>query len=161
MKKLRESPKSAERASYDALLRMVHSGASLRAPEFSNTRAILMEEGLLYRDPKTNEYAIPGTLIAQEIQRQEAPPQTAVDVRGTGEEAGMLIWGDASIELKGTAWRALKTLWDRRPQYVPLDDLKPDPRNSVQRLRDELGRRGCGHLIENKYRVGYRLITGI
>jgi hypothetical protein len=125
-----------------------------------NERAILMEEGLLYRDGTTGEYVVPGTLIVDQVLRDSSlKTELAAVVTESPTGEGGTLWVEGTcIGLKGNAWRVLRLLWDRRGEYLSLDELKPDSRNSIQRLREELKRHNCAYLVENEYGKGYRFL---
>ncbi|MBX7134011.1 MAG: helix-turn-helix domain-containing protein [Fimbriimonadaceae bacterium] len=168
IRRLRESTDPDERRSFELLVRVVQNGGEDRTTGDVPERAILMEEGLLYRQVSTDSghtpritWSVPGELIQNQIRREaNLPVEEAVVVPETNsEEGGTLVCGQTRIELKGNPWKVLRKLAEHRGEFLPLAQLGGDARNSIQRLREELRKHSCDHLIENEYGRGYRFIT--
>jgi DNA-binding response OmpR family regulator len=160
IRKLKGSSHPDERRSFERLVKIVQEGGQDRTLEGMNERAILMEDGLLYREGRSGYYVVPGSLIADQVLQDAAtvPDVITVTTNSFSEDVGTVTVGNARIELKGNTWRVLKKLWEARGEFLSLKQLEPDPRNSLQRLREELKRHNCCHLIENEYGRGYRFI---
>jgi hypothetical protein len=162
VRRLQQSTDPNEVSAFEMLLTIPKEGS---LPENPISRAILVEDGLVHRDLKTGRYVIPGKLIRAQVgraSRWSAPegrrPEAVVRVDPTASDEGDLLYGDKSVRLRGQPWKVLQKLYDGRGNFFTLVELDGG-RNSVQRLRDELERIGCGHLVENVYRRGYRFVS--
>jgi hypothetical protein len=149
---------------YGMLLRLPTQAEDLlwTSPEAYRARAILIEDGLLYRNHLTGSYKIPGRLVSDYLRgisfvRSEpsSSSEPRLEAHEDEENCGRLIYGDKDVELRGQSWKNIRKLLTNKGQYLALDEFEGG-RNGIKRLRDELKILGLDDRLENEYKRGYR-----
>jgi DNA-binding winged helix-turn-helix (wHTH) protein len=165
--RLRTSEEREIKAAHLGLLAFAR-GQPLVLP--ARSRDILLGEGLLFRDPGTSGYAIPGELFRKElvfeggggftVQLQPDPVEP--------DRQGIAIARDdvrqQPVRLSGGPWSVLQVLFAEAPRFVSLDELRARThlqtenavRSAIQRLTADLRSAGVEGLVENQYGKGYR-----
>lgn len=136
----------------------------------AQSRDILLGEGLLFRDPASNTYRLPGELFRRQLVLTGKGALTVelVPTETEPHRQGIVSFEEGArrldLELSGGSWRVLQVLFDEAPRFVSLKELQEHThlttdnavRSAIQRLSSELRTAGIEGLVENQYGKGYR-----
>lgn len=149
------------------------------APRDADIRLQLTALGLVYEDPNTLRYVVPGTVIQGEVLRHQVEdtprteakqPLTLSPSPKNPREEGVLAVNRPDgermqVPLDGKNWQILTALDQRRGQVISIPDLATElqahdaaTRSALRRLRDKLDEYGIESILDNQWGKGYRLI---
>lgn len=167
--RLKASGDPEARAAYEGLLELVRSPGPRSLPVKS--RDLLRDEGLLFRDPKTSKYLLPGSLFRKDLEF-EAGGTFSVRLepdRLEPDKQGIVVASDGvshrQARISGGSWSVLQVLFEEAPRFVSLEELQERThlrtphavRSAIQRLTKDLrGTLRVEGLVENRYGKGYR-----
>lgn len=153
-----------------AFLALVAFAQDEHAPPSAAHRQYLELSGLIYRDPMSGAYVIPGSIVRDELLRlsQNLPKKLRYTIHDESE-TGVFITYHAGKpihhHITGTHWTLLKALNKADGEVLPFDDIKTllnkkseyAVRSAVKRLIEKLDDFGYGDLIHNVRGIGYRI----
>jgi hypothetical protein len=172
IRRLKDSQEVNERAAYTILLRIARENkpSGYPPPEEIPVRRILLEEALAFEDARNWNFRIPGSRIRELILESAPLVEPVFSLIDDGDEGGFRILsssGEDRVELTGAAWQVFKELYRRKGELASAAQLKdaaglPDDKravtNAIQRILGKLKPYGLGHIIDNEYKKGYRLV---
>lgn len=162
-----------------AALKSLALGAIPPALDSLTIRTRLLDEGLIYKEPATGKYRIPGSLLKNELrQRADLDKEAAAQPAPTRpyldpdpdfpKKRGYLVLPEETglrrVLLSGGPWSILALLFENPGKTFSLEELTREPLNSpkavrsaIQRLDLKLRDSKAGKIFENVYGQGYRL----
>ncbi|MBI4541210.1 MAG: helix-turn-helix domain-containing protein [Gemmatimonadetes bacterium] len=174
--KLREGTDDA-RMAYDCLVELAYRGG--RLGDFDpppSVQKVLEEEGLAYRDPRTGDYVLPGSLLRDAVIAGTEPapdvPPGEIEIRPDPQyprKKGTIryrVRGETKVlEIGGTSWPLLSALCEAQGEVLSIDGLgsllhvktEKGIRSAVGRLMAQLRKHSLEFLVENVWGKGYRI----